>query len=75
MKASGTADHIFAPFCESKNDSVIDIKFDSHVDLVKIDVDALEKKLADMVELLNGGYPGHNSECKTCSYHDGRAEI
>lgn len=59
-------------FVHDKSDPSIEVKFDSHVDRVEIDVAAIEQKLADMVRLLNGKYPGHNSECDNCSYHDGR---
>lgn len=59
-------------FVKDKNDPSIDVKFNSHVDLVKIDVIALESKLKDMVALLNSPYPGHNSACEKCSYYDGR---
>lgn len=62
-------------FVKDRNDPSVDVKFDSHVDPVEIDVVALEKKLADMVKLLNGNYPGHNPDCKNCSYHDGRKKI
>ena len=62
-------------FVKDKNDPSVEVVFDSHVDLVKIDVSALEKKLAYMVTLLNGEYPGHNSECNNCAYHDGRSGI
>ena len=59
-------------FVKDKNDPSIDVKFDSHVDLVKIDINAIEKKLKDMVKLLNNPYPGHNPNCNTCSYHNDR---
>jgi len=62
-------------FVKDKNDPSIEVKFDSHVDLVKIDIKLIEKKLKDMVKLLNGPYPGHNPECNTCSYHDGRKSV
>lgn len=59
-------------FVKDKTDPSIDVKFDSHVDLVRIDVDGLEKKLKSMVELLDGRYPGHGSDCKNCEYYTGR---
>lgn len=59
-------------FVKDKHDPAIEVVFDSHVDRVEIDVLALEQKLAAMVQLLNGDYPGHNPECDTCAYHDGR---
>lgn len=62
-------------FVKDKNDPSMDVKFDSHVDRVEIDVDAIEQKLEDMVTLLNASYPGHNPECDTCSYHDGRKSV
>ena len=62
-------------FVKDKKDPALDVKFDSHVDLVKIDVDDIERKLIDMVKLLNGPYPGHNDECDGCSYHSGRQDV
>jgi hypothetical protein len=59
-------------FPVDKTDPSIEVKFDGHVDEVKIDLAAIEQKLADMVKLLNGLYPGHNDECENCSYHSGR---
>lgn len=59
-------------FVKDKKDPSIEVKFDSHVDRVEIDTDGLERKLMDMVKLLEGEYPGHNPECKNCSYHDER---
>ena len=59
-------------FVHDKNDPSIEVKFDSHVDRVEIDIAAIGQKLADMVRLLNGKYPGHNPECETCAYHGGR---
>jgi CRISPR/Cas system-associated exonuclease Cas4 (RecB family) len=62
-------------FVKDKSDPSIEVKFDSHVDLVKIDLDEIEQKLADMVKLLNKPYPGHNEYCEKCSYHNGRGEV
>jgi len=62
-------------FVKDKHDPSIEVKFDSHVDLVKIDLSTIEQKLKDMVELLNGSYPGHNDECDKCSYYNGRGEM
>lgn len=59
-------------YVKDKTDPSIDVKFDSHVDLVKISTIKLEKKLKEMIELLNGKYPGHNPECKNCAFYEGR---
>jgi len=50
------------------------VEFTGHVDLVDIGSINIEQKLKDMVDLLNGDYPGHNPECNKCSYYDGRTE-
>ena len=52
----------------------MEVKFGSHVDIVKINLSELEQKLADMVKLLNKPYPGHNEDCEKCSYHNGRGK-
>lgn len=62
-------------FVKDKNDPSIEVKFQAHVDLVKIDLNEIEKKLEDMISLLNKPYPGHNDECNKCSYHNGRREM
>ena len=62
-------------FVKDKNDPSIEVKFNCHVDLVRINLDEIGKKLADMVVLLNGPFPGVNEVCDTCSYYDGRNVI
>ena len=59
-------------FVKDKNNPSIEVKFASHVDLVKINLGELEQKLAEMVKFLNKLYPGHNEDCEKCSYHNGR---
>ncbi len=59
-------------FVADKSDPSLEVRFDAHVDLVSIDVAGIECKLADMVELLEGDYPGHNPRCSKCSYYEGR---
>lgn len=62
-------------FVKDKTDGAIDVTFDSHLDLVPINLEAIEKKLANMVGLLNGPYPGDNSECQKCAFYSGRSEV
>ncbi len=59
-------------FVKDKTDTSLKVTFDSHVDLVKIDIKKFEKKLKKMVKLLNGKYPGDNADCKHCGYFEGR---
>lgn len=59
-------------YVADKTDPSLEVKFDAHVDLVSIDVAGIERKLADMVHLLEGDYPGHNPRCGKCSYYEGR---
>ncbi|MBI4948326.1 PD-(D/E)XK nuclease family protein [Candidatus Berkelbacteria bacterium] len=61
-------------FVKDKNDGAIDVTFDSHLDLVPIDLGAIEQKLVDMVAVLNGPYPGINEDCDKCTYYAGRSE-
>ena len=59
-------------FVADKTSPELAVKFNAHVDLVKIgDID-IEKKLKGMVKLLDGPYPGDNLDCDTCTYHSGR---
>lgn len=62
-------------FVKDKNNPSVKVEFDSHVDLVKIDVDGIEKKLKDIVKLLNGKYPGHNGNCDKCGFYEGRKKV
>jgi hypothetical protein len=59
---------------DSRNPS-LNVEFINHIDPVKIDLDAFEKKLAEMVELLNGPYPGDDLECGSCVYFDERGKV
>tara|TARA_Y100000310_G_C20324783_1_gene642428 strand:- start:26 stop:721 length:696 start_codon:yes stop_codon:yes gene_type:complete len=59
-------------FVKDKTDPSIDVKFDSHVDLVEINPARMERKLKAMVKLLNGKYPGHNPKCEKCAFYVGR---
>jgi len=61
-------------FVKDKNNPSIKVEFLSHVDEVKIDVNGIEKKFKEMVELLNGPYPGDDLECNKCVYYVGRDE-
>ena len=62
-------------FPKDKTNPDIKVEFDGHVDLVDIGAIDIEKKLKDMVALLNKSYPGHNNDCDKCSYYDGRKEM
>jgi len=62
-------------FVRDKSNPSIVVQFDSHVDLVKLDLQGIEKRLEKIVELLNDPYPGHNDDCNNCSYHNGRTEL
>lgn len=57
-----------------KTNPDIKVEFAGHVDLVDIGSIDIEKKLADMIQLLNGPYPGHSPDCDKCSYYQGREE-
>lgn len=57
-----------------KNPS-LEVSFENHIDPVNLDLKKFEKLLKDVVELLNGPYPGDGLECKSCLYHAGRQEI
>ena len=59
-------------YVKDKNDPSLTVRFAAHVDKVDIGSINIEQKLADMVALLNKPYAGHNPECDTCSYHNGR---
>ena len=60
-------------FVSDKTNPSIAVEFKGHVDRVDIGAIDIETKLADMVKLLNGPYPGAMMECETCEYQEGRA--
>lgn len=66
--------YLFHYYPKDKTNPDIKVEFEGHVDLVDIGSIDIEKKFEDMIDLLNGSYPGHNSECNKCSYYDGRQE-
>lgn len=70
-KPSGRA-FLFHYFVEDKNNPSLEVKFASHIDEVKIDADSFEKKLREMVNFLEGPYPGDGLECEKCMYYAGR---
>ena len=59
---------------DAKNHS-LSVEFASHIDRVKINLASFEKKLSEMVKLLNGPYPGDDLVCEDCSYFVGRHKI
>lgn len=62
-------------FVKDKKNPSIKVEFSSYIDLVKISPNKLERKLKEMVDLLNGKFPGHNPICKNCMFHNGRSDI
>lgn len=59
-------------YVKDRNNPSDEVKFASQIDPVKIYPTKLERKLKEMVDLLNGSYPGHNPECEKCAYYEGR---
>lgn len=61
-------------YVKDKSDPALEVKLEGRVERVDIGSVDIEGKLAAMVALLNGPYPGHNPGCGVCSYHQGRSE-
>lgn len=61
-------------FIKDTKSPSLEVEFQCHIDPVKLDFGLFEKKLKEMVNLLNGPYPGDDLECERCSYHKGRVE-
>jgi len=55
-----------------KTNPSVRVQFTGHVDEVKIDIESFKRKLKEIVDLLNGPYPGYNLECPNCLYFQGR---
>jgi len=64
--------HLFHYYPKDKNSSSLDVTLEGKPDLVQIDIKVIQKKLEEMVALLNGPFPGHNDVCDDCSFYDGR---
>mgnify|MGYP001585908407 FL=1 len=59
---------------DTKNPS-LSVEFMNHIDPVKINLADFEKKLVEMVKLLNGPYPGDDLECGACIYFNERGKV
>ncbi|MFC1649572.1 PD-(D/E)XK nuclease family protein [Patescibacteria group bacterium] len=66
--------YLFHYWVVNKDDPSIKVTFDGHVDLVDIGSIDIEKKLRDMVKLLEKPYPGHNDDCDTCGFYKERGQ-
>ena len=53
---------------DARNPS-LQVEFISHIDPVRLDLKTFERKLEDIVQLLNGLYPGDDIACENCVYH------
>lgn len=53
---------------DAKNPS-LQVEFISHIDPVRLDLPTFEKKLEDIVRLLDGPYPGDDLACEKCVYY------
>lgn len=62
-------------YTKYRDDSSLNMEFESHLDPVKIDLMSFEKKLKEMVEFLNSDYPGSSRDCEKCVWHEKRAEL
>lgn len=61
-------------FVQDTHNPSLNVAFANHIDPVRLDLKALEKKFEEMVALLNGPYPGDDLECEKCVYWSGRGE-
>lgn len=61
-------------FIKDARNPSLEVEFTSHIDPVRLDLPAFEKKLEDIVALLNGPYPGDDLACEKCLYYAGRNE-
>ena len=67
--------YLFHYFPKNKSNPEIKIEFDGHVDKVDIGSIDIEKRLEDIVRLLNGAFPGYNPDCDKCNYYSGRENL
>lgn len=59
-------------FIKDVKDGSLKVEFTTHIDPFKFDLKPFERKLEDIVALLNGPYPGDSPTCEDCAYHAGR---
>ena len=62
-----TRAYLFHYYPKDKYTPSLDVGFEGKPDLVQIDLDAIAKKLEQIVGLLNGSFPGHREACDDCS--------
>lgn len=62
-------------FTKDRKDISLGMEMDFHVDEVKVNLSEFSKKMAEIIELLNGPYPGANMECKRCAWLEKRKEV
>lgn len=61
-------------FLKDPRNPSLQVEFISHIDPVRIDLPMFEKKLEDIVAVLNGPYPGDDMTCEKCLYYIKRHE-
>lgn len=62
-------------FTKDRNDPSMAMELSFHADKVEIDLKNFQKKMAEMIELLNGPYPGPNLLCRRCEWLEKRKAV
>jgi hypothetical protein len=62
-------------FTKDRQDPSLAMELDFHSDEVAIDLNAFQKTMKAMIDLLNGPYPGSNPFCKRCEWLEKRKTV
>ena len=62
-------------FTKDREDTSLAMEVSFHPDKVAIDIEKFEKTIRDIVQLLDGPYPGDSGECMRCTWLSKRRQV
>ncbi len=71
----GNKAYLLHYFTKDRKDSSLAMEVAFHADEVAIDLNAFQKTMRAIVDLLNGPYPGPNAFCKRCEWLEKRKQV
>lgn len=71
----GNKGYLLHYFTKDRQDPSLAMELDFHPDEVAIDLAEFQKKMIEIIDLLNGDYPGVNPNCKRCQWLEKRKNI
>ncbi len=71
----GNKAYLLHYFTKDRQDPSLAMEFDFHADEVAVDLKEFQKKMKEIIEFLNGPYPGSNMLCKRCMWLEERKNV